>query len=202
MSDPFKTCGPSELCTWCYGPGICRFQTTSFRIARKLSQRRGASLVAWSLTNQYLRVFEEEIEPWRARLLVTRYLKPTNGVLLGGVASQKKRKPTNRGVDCATKGKPFVGQLQSQNAPGFTRRSRLKSESARSCALVRSLPKMVRLSPQETQTFIALLEALNVPQKANCSARDCVEVLLAIERKLVRNLRTDTAPEEQSPPTV
>ena len=79
MKDPFFTYGPPELCTWRYGHGIYRFQTTSPKIARKLSQRRGASLVAWSVTNNYLRIFQEEIEPWRARLLVTRYLRPTNG---------------------------------------------------------------------------------------------------------------------------
>ena len=55
---------------------------------------------------------------------------------------------------------------------------------------------MDRLSPQETQTFMALLEALDVPQKANCTARECVEALLAIEHKLVKNLRNDTAPAE------
>jgi hypothetical protein len=66
---------------------------------------------------------------------------------------------------------------------------------------VRPLPKMVRLSPQEAQTFMALLEALDVPQKANCTARQCVEALLAVERKLVKNLRNDTAPAEQFPPT-
>jgi hypothetical protein len=129
MSDPFKTYGPPELCTWCYAPGICRFQTTSPLIARKLSQRRGAILVAWSVTKQYLRVFEEEMESWRARRLVTRYLKPTNGALLGGVAPQKERKAANR-VVCASKQKePFVGQLQSQNPPGFTTNGDLGSES-------------------------------------------------------------------------
>jgi hypothetical protein len=60
---------------------------------------------------------------------------------------------------------------------------------------------MVRLSPQETQTFMALLDALDVPQKANCTARQCVEALLAIERKLIKDLRNDTAPAEQFPPT-
>jgi hypothetical protein len=129
MSDPFKTYGRPELCTWCYGPSICRFQTTSPQIARKLSQRRGASLVAWSVTKQYLRVFEEEIEPWRARRLVTRYLRPTNGALLGDVAPQKVRKAANR-VVCATKRKePFVGQLRSQNPPVFITRGDLVSES-------------------------------------------------------------------------
>jgi hypothetical protein len=129
MSEPFKTYGPPELCTWCYGSGICRFQTTSPQIARKLSQRSGTTLVAWSITKQYLRVFEEEIEPWRARRLVTRYLKPTNGALLGGVAPQKVRKAVGRVVRAASRKEPFVGQLKSQNAPSFTTMGDLGSES-------------------------------------------------------------------------
>lgn len=129
MSDPTKTCGPRELCTWCYGPGICRFQTTSPQMARKLSQRRGASLVTWSVTNQYLRIFQEEIEPWRARRLVTRYLKPTNGALLGGVAPQKVQKAVGRVVCAAGRKESFLGQLQSQNPTGFTTMSDLGSES-------------------------------------------------------------------------
>jgi hypothetical protein len=129
MSELFKTYGPPELCTWCDGPGICRFQTTSPQIARKLSQRCGTTLVAWSVTKQYLRVFEEEIEPWRARRLVTRYLKPTNGALLGGVAPQKVRKAAGRVVRAARRKEPFVGQLKSQNAPSFTTMGDLGSES-------------------------------------------------------------------------
>ena len=68
-----------DLVCWQYVPGICRFQTSSPEIARKLSQRSGARLVAWSVQDGYLRVFEEQIEPWRARRLVKRYLMPTNG---------------------------------------------------------------------------------------------------------------------------
>src|SRR5215471_11218963 len=79
MNDPFKTFGPPELCTWRVAPGICRFQTTSPRFARKLSQRSRARLVAWSVNKGYLRVFEEEIQPWRARRLVIRYLTAANG---------------------------------------------------------------------------------------------------------------------------
>ena len=60
---------------------------------------------------------------------------------------------------------------------------------------------MVRLSPRETQTFMALLEALDVPQNANCTARECVEALLAIERKLGKNLRNDTVQTGQFLPT-
>jgi hypothetical protein len=129
MSDLFKTYGSPELCTWCYGSGICRFQTTSPQIARKLSQRCGATLVAWSVTKQYLRVFEEEIEPWRARLLVTRYLKSTNRVLLGVVAPQKVRRGACRVGHTARRKEPFVGQLKSQNAPSFTTMGDLRSES-------------------------------------------------------------------------
>jgi len=70
--------GSPELRTWRYEPGVCRFQTSSPEFARKLSQRSGARLVAWSV-NRYLRIFQENIEPWRARILVERYLKATNG---------------------------------------------------------------------------------------------------------------------------
>lgn len=135
MNDLFNTYGPPELCTWPYGHGICRFQTTSPQIARKLSQRRRATLVAWSVMKQYLRVFEEEIEPWRARRLVTRYLRPTNGALLGDVAPQKVGKAANR-VVCATKRKePFVGQLGGQNPPAFANSGDLVSEpKAQGCA--------------------------------------------------------------------
>jgi len=67
------------LCWWRMLPGICRFQTSSPQLARKLSQRSGARLVAWSVSGGYLRIFQEQIEPWRARNLVERYLAPTNG---------------------------------------------------------------------------------------------------------------------------
>lgn len=128
MSDPFKTYGPPELCTWRYTHGTCRFQTTCPKIARKLSQRRRATLVAWSVTKQYLRIFEEEIEPWRARRLVTRYLRPTNGALLGDVAPQKMRKAANRVVSATKRKEPFVGQLRSQNPTVLTTRGDLGSE--------------------------------------------------------------------------
>src|SRR6266853_252338 len=79
MKDPFCLFGPPQLCTWRYAHGTCRFQTTDPEFARKLSQRSGARLVALSVNKGYLRIFEEQIEPWRARCLVTRYLAPTNG---------------------------------------------------------------------------------------------------------------------------
>ena len=129
MSDPFFTYGPPELCTWRYGHDICRFQTTSPQIARKLSQRRGASLVAWSVTGRYLRIFQEEIEPWRARLLVTRYLTPTNGGFLSDKSPPKLRKTPSRVVTAGRQRKHFVGPLRSQNPPVFTTRDDLVSES-------------------------------------------------------------------------
>ena len=61
----------------------------------------------------------------------------------------------------------------------------------------REIASMVRLSPQEMQTLTALLEALGVPQKANCTARECVEAMLAIERKFGKNFQNDTAQPDQ-----
>ena len=82
--------GPPELCTWPVAPGTCRFQTTRPDFARKLSQRSGARLVAWSEQGGYLRVFEEAIEPWRARDLVSRFLTATNRAFL------KPKRPLSR----------------------------------------------------------------------------------------------------------
>ena len=88
QSDTF---GTPELCTWPVGPGTCRFQTRRPDCARKLSQRSGTRLVAWSVAGGYLRVFEETIEPWRARDLVKRFLMATNGAF-----SDLKRPPARR----------------------------------------------------------------------------------------------------------
>jgi len=88
--DVNATYGPPELCTWPVAPGTCRFQTTRPGFARKLSQRSGARLVAWSEQGGYLRVFEEAIEPWRARDLVRRFLTATNGAFL------KPKRPLSR----------------------------------------------------------------------------------------------------------
>ena len=76
------------LSWWRVWPGVCRFQTISPRFARKLSQRSGARLVAWSVWGGYLRVFEECIKPWRAKSLVKRYLAPTNGTFFTGAPPQ------------------------------------------------------------------------------------------------------------------
>ena len=90
------TFGTPELCTWTVEPSTCRFQTRRPDFARKLSQRSGARLVAWSVHGGYLRIFEERIEPWRARELVKRFLTPTNGAFLDLKRPQSRRQ--SRGV--------------------------------------------------------------------------------------------------------
>lgn len=92
MSDPFKSFGPRELCTWSCGHGVSCFQTESPAFARKLSQRSGTTLVGWSVNKGYLRVFRQKIEPWRARRLVSRYLKLTNGVFFPALRRRMRRK--------------------------------------------------------------------------------------------------------------
>jgi hypothetical protein len=87
------TFGTPELRTWRVGGGVCRFQTRRPDLAKKLSQRRGARLVAWSVHGGYLRVFEEAIKPWRARDLVRRFLTATHGAFfdLKRPLSRRKR---------------------------------------------------------------------------------------------------------------
>jgi hypothetical protein len=92
-----ETFGPPEFCTWPVGGGVCRFQTRCPDLAKKLSQRRGASLVAWSVHGGYLRIFDEVIEPWRARDLVRRYLTATNGAFF-----DPKRPPARRKAQGST----------------------------------------------------------------------------------------------------
>jgi len=86
------TFGTPELCTWVVGPGICRFQTTSPAFASKLAERSGARLVCWSVLGDYLRIYQEEIEPWRARQLVIRYLTPTNEAFSAPISSPSRSK--------------------------------------------------------------------------------------------------------------
>jgi len=93
VSDPFATFGLAELCTWRFAPGISRFQTTDPQFGRKLAKRSKARLVGWSVTKGYLRIFEEEIERWRARQLVMRYLNATNGAFPARVVSLTTSKP-------------------------------------------------------------------------------------------------------------
>src|ERR1041385_8451868 len=89
-SEPF---GTTDLCTWPMGGGVCRFQTRRPALAKKLSQRSRARLVAWSVHGGYLRIFEERIEPWRARNLVKRFLTATNGAFFDVKDRLPRRKP-------------------------------------------------------------------------------------------------------------
>ena len=114
MKDPFETFGPPELCTWRYGTGVCSFQTTSPQFARKLSQRGNARLVAWSVNKEYLRVFQEAIEPWRARRLVSRYLKATNRAFLDGVSHQRASKTPGRVVVRNNRKMEFFGEYSAK----------------------------------------------------------------------------------------
>jgi hypothetical protein len=81
---------------WRVSPGVCRFQTTLPRFARKLSQRSGARLVAWSVGRGYLRVYEERIQPCRAHSLVRRYLAPTNRTFCAAVDPSVRSKAGGR----------------------------------------------------------------------------------------------------------
>ena len=119
MSDPFKTFGPPELCTWRDGAGFCRFQTTSPHFARKLSQR-GAGLVGWSVGKSYLRIFVLEIEPWRARKLVARYLKATNGVFSEAESLRKPLKGAGKVIDAAASKKRVPDELATEDPPTFS----------------------------------------------------------------------------------
>jgi len=90
-----ETFGTEELCTWTVCPGVCRLQTRSPEFARKLAARAGAKLVGWSELGGYLRIFQERIEPWRARQLVKRYLTlsetPTNGAFSPETSTPSRR---------------------------------------------------------------------------------------------------------------
>jgi hypothetical protein len=129
VSGPFKTSGSQELCTWCCGPGICRFQTSSPKIARKLSQRSRATLVAWSVNNEYLRVFQESIEPWRARRLVTRYLKATNGAFSDRESRQRASEVPTRVISAGRNESFDSRHIPSKNTPVCVTSGHLVSES-------------------------------------------------------------------------
>ena len=117
MSDSFKTFGSRQLSTWCCGSGISRFQTNSPLFARKLSQRSNARLVAWSVNKEYLRVFQEPIEPWRARRLVSRYLKATNEAFPDGVSHQRTPKPPRRVISAARLERVDSRRMPPKNPP-------------------------------------------------------------------------------------
>jgi hypothetical protein len=115
--DPFGTFGPSELCTWSVGAGICRFQTNQPRIARKLSQRSEAQLVAYSVHGGYLRIFQEKISPRAARKLVSRYLKGVGKVKESGTGDEM---PTNARFSA------LISPLASRKSPGGLREGAVK----------------------------------------------------------------------------
>jgi len=129
MSDLLDIFGPPELCTLRYGAGICRFQTTSPQFARKLSQRKGAALVGRSLNKGYLRIFQEVIEPWRARLLVTRYLKTTNGVFSDKAQRPYNRKPVSRVTRARTSTPTHLDELTIETHPVFPSEFRRQDQS-------------------------------------------------------------------------
>ena len=105
-SDPFATFGNEHLCVWRVAASICWFQTRRPHLARKLSQRSRAGLVAYSVHGGYLRVFQEKISPRSARKLVSRYLrikdsttlliKATNARFLGQNATASASKAAGR----------------------------------------------------------------------------------------------------------
>jgi len=88
-----STFGTEELCTWPVGSGVSRFQTRSPEFARRFRDRGGAKLVGWSVDGDYVRIYQEKIEPWRARNLVVRYLQP-NGAFSARISSPLLPKTT------------------------------------------------------------------------------------------------------------
>jgi hypothetical protein len=117
---------PPLVC-WQYVPGVCRFQTSSPIIARKLGQRNGARLVAWSVNGEYLRIFEERIDPWRARQLVKCYLKATNGAILARKSPPSRS--TAAGVSAPRSSGMRASGGVSSNAPGSIKLTALRKES-------------------------------------------------------------------------
>jgi hypothetical protein len=116
------------LTFWRNAPGVCRFQTNSPDLARKLSQRSKARLVAWSVCGGYLRIFQEPIEPWRAQRLVSRYSKATNGGFSVHAPRQTGAEPGARVKTAANSVRRCVachGQVTNRNLGGHARRSAL-----------------------------------------------------------------------------
>jgi len=56
------------------------------------------------------------------------------------------------------------------------------------------------ISDKERRTLSALLVALGVPERAQCSASQCVDAILAIEQKLKKGFGKDMARNVQSVP--
>jgi hypothetical protein len=92
------TFGTIDLCAWSVAPGVFRFQTRWPDIAEKFRHRGSARLVASSVGGGYLRIFEEPMEPKRARDLVRRFLAVPNKPFFGrkGALSRRNRHEGSR----------------------------------------------------------------------------------------------------------
>jgi len=93
-----ETFGTSELCAWRVVPGVFWFQTRRPDIAEKFRHRGNARPVAFSVGGGYLRIFEESMEPKRARDLVRRFLTVPNEPFFGlkGPLSRRNRRERSR----------------------------------------------------------------------------------------------------------
>jgi hypothetical protein len=56
------------------------------------------------------------------------------------------------------------------------------------------------ISDNERRTLMALLIALGVPERARCSASQCVDAILAVEQKLEKSVGSDLDRDAQSVP--
>jgi hypothetical protein len=93
-----ETSGEAKFCAWQVAPGVFWFQTRTPDIAEKFRHRGSARLVACSVSGGYLRIFEEPMEPKRARDLVRRFLTVPNKPFLGrkGALSRRNRRAMSR----------------------------------------------------------------------------------------------------------
>ena len=91
------TIGHRELCAWKTGAGTVRVQTRLPILARKLGQRRDATLVGYGVQGGYLRIYAFKHGLSWAKRLVDRYttpnLKATGGPILPLVCAQTRLKP-------------------------------------------------------------------------------------------------------------
>ncbi len=66
-----------QLSAWGCGSGVCRIQTTSPKIAAKLSRLQNTWQVGASVTGGYLRLFDSTQRPNRLKRLLTRFAEST-----------------------------------------------------------------------------------------------------------------------------
>jgi len=92
------TFGNQDLCAWQVAPGVFWFQTRRSDIAEKFRYRSSARPVAYSVSGGYLRIFEEPMEPKRARDIVRRFLTVPNKPFFGqkGALSRQNRHEGSR----------------------------------------------------------------------------------------------------------